>query len=451
MKVEPFICSTFLVLSFTTLAYVFEISKKRRRRKQKAEQSILKVCSLKQRDIERYGRQIVLPGFGVPGQKQLKESSILVVGAGGLGSTILPLLAGSGIKKIGIVDADIVDISNIHRQVIHYTRDQGRRKVESAREKLKLLNPSLIVECYVEMLNISNVEKIMRPYDVIIDATDNLEARYLINDSCYLMKKPLISGAAQGMEGQISVYVGDESGCYRCSFPKPPPQSQRMNCTDDGVLGPLPAIIGGLQALEAIKICSSTFESLKDHLVQFDGTDSSLVRLRRSKRSTCELCGINPSIKNLNDTENWLRHNHLLHQSLSCTTNLINSPQQLFKEISSVEYHTKFVQAKIDHLLIDVREAVQVEICSLKGSINLPLKHLRKKIVTVREHALQTHADRSQQWNDFKPIVVYCRRGIDSISAASILTEEFGFSSVYHLRGGLTEWARLVEGRKPVY
>jgi len=238
------------------------------------------------------------------------------------------------------------------------------------------------------------------------------------------------------------------NGCYRCTFNKPPPIAKRRNCSDDGVLGPIPAIIGSMQALEVIKLCSSSYEILEDRLLQFDGTSSSFhaIKLGKNRRKTCQLCGPNPTIKNLKHSYDWCVNNSLIDSACLAAEGAF-SGERAFTELSCHDYVEHFQQPKVKHLLVDVRETVQVGICSLTDSINIPLKKLKANIPHIRECvAIKPNSEGS-----YLPIVLYCRRGVDSKEAAHVLANTYGFAKVYHLRGGLVSWAQTIDNHLPIY
>jgi molybdopterin/thiamine biosynthesis adenylyltransferase len=250
--------------------------------------------------ILRYSRQIILDEFGYTGQEKLLNSKVLVVGTGGLGSPALFYLAAAGVGTLGLADFDTVGISNLQRQILHFTDDLGRKKVDSATEKLKKLNPDVKLITYPNRLTIDNVEEIISDYDVIIDAVDNFQARYLISDCCYFLKKPLVEGAVLGWEGILMTILPDnQSPCYRCLYPMPPEDGVIPTCSDVGILGAVAGTIGSLQALEAIKLITGIGETLSGRILTFDGVNLNFREIKWSRKSNCPLCGNNPTIKEL--------------------------------------------------------------------------------------------------------------------------------------------------------
>lgn len=251
------------------------------------------------KNILRYSRQLILKEIGYEGQNKLLNSKVLVIGAGGLGSPALYYLAAAGVGTLGIADFDTVSISNLQRQVLHFTNDLGRKKVDSAEEKLKELNPDVNILKYPHRLNLDNIEETVQEYDVVIDAVDNFPARYLISDCCYFMKKPLIEGAVLGFEGILMTIVPDKSPCYRCLYPVPPEDGVVPTCNDLGIMGMVAGTIGSLQALECIKVLLGIGQTLSGRIMTFDGLNLSFRDIEWKKKSTCPLCGEKPVIKEL--------------------------------------------------------------------------------------------------------------------------------------------------------
>ncbi|KNY29983.1 HesA/MoeB/ThiF family protein [Pseudobacteroides cellulosolvens] len=247
----------------------------------------------------RYSRQIILDGFGAEGQDKLKKAKILVAGSGGLGSPALLYLAAAGVGNIGVVDFDTVTISNLNRQVLHFTSDMGRKKTDSAEEKLYKLNPEVKVIKYNTRIHIDNVEDIISGYDVVIDATDNFTARYLISDCCYFMKKPLVEGAAVGLDGILMTIIPDETPCYRCLYPYPPEDGVLPTCSDVGILGAVTGVVGSMQALEAIKFITGMGQNITGRILTFDALASSFREVKWARRESCPLCGKEPKITEL--------------------------------------------------------------------------------------------------------------------------------------------------------
>lgn len=257
------------------------------------------IDTLMNNDTLRYSRQIILDGFGVEGQKKLKEAKVLVIGAGGLGSPALYYLAAAGIGTVGIADFDTVTLSNLNRQVIHFTEDIGKRKTDSAETKIKALNPNTTVIKYNFRLNAENIEEVVRGFDVVIDATDNFSSRYLISDCCYFMGKPLIEGAATGYLGILMTIIPGKTPCYRCLYPDPPEDGTTETCSDVGILGMVTGTIGSLEALEAVKLIAGIGETVSGRVILFDALSTEFIDFELLKKSECALCGNQPTITEL--------------------------------------------------------------------------------------------------------------------------------------------------------
>ncbi|KXN68064.1 molybdopterin biosynthesis moeb protein [Conidiobolus coronatus NRRL 28638] len=388
-------------------------------------------------EIKRYGRQLILPDLRYSGQLKLKNAKVLVVGAGGLGSPALLYLSTAGVGRLGVVDHDTLDLSNLPRQVIHPTRNVDKSKAESAKQTILSLNPNIIVDTYTELFDSSSALKIVEKYDIVLDCTDNVATRYLINDCCVLLNKPLISGSALKLHGQLTIYNYKGGPCYRCLYPKPPPPETVTNCSDGGVLGPVTGIIGCFQALEAIKMIIDNFE-YNPSLVIFSADRSQYftqVKLR-SKKLNCAVCGTKPTITELIDYVQFCSSGPM-DKSLNLKV--------LGKEdrISCLEYN-KIQQSKEDHILIDVREDVQFEICQLPNSINIPLNKLEKELDTIHS-----------KYDTKTPFYFLCRLGNDSQLAVAIykryLNEKGEDRVIKDIQGGLLSWTNEVDKDFPIY
>lgn len=386
--------------------------------------------------IHRYSRQLLVPAFGVQGQQKLLNSSILVVGAGGLGSPAALYLAAAGIGCLGIVDHDVVELNNLHRQVIHSESTIGHPKVQSAAAACRAINSLLKVVEHEVLLMPSNSVDIFKEYDVVVDATDNVPTRYLINDTCVALGKPLVSGAALGMDGQLTVYNYKGGPCYRCLFPVPPPQGTCQRCSDSGVLGVVPGIIGSLQALEAIKIASGIGEPLNKRMLILDALSTSIrvVKLR-SRNSDCNVCGDASHVR-VEDICHF-NYEHFTGSSLSDETPISVSAIPSSHRISVEEYFCCLMKGQ-SHLLLDVREPHQYSISALPHSLNIPLAVLKDKLPEV-----EVASQESQ-------IIVVCRRGNDSQLAVKYLRENGHFDAV-DIVGGLESWAKNIDPQFPMY
>ncbi len=362
-----------------------------------------------------------------------------MVGLGGLGSPCALYLAAAGVGKLGFVDFDRVDTSNLHRQIIHTENRQGMFKVESAKMACLAMNSSIQIETYTDGFQVHNALELVQQYDVIVDCSDNVTTRYMVNDACVLCNKPLVSASSVRMEGQLTVYHYDEQcPCYRCLFPNPPPAETVTNCSDGGVLGVAPGIMGSLQALEVQKILMGMKEGvLARKMILFNAKETSFRTIKlRNRQENCAICGKNPTITSIQSVE---------------SVNCLNIPKITLEEqnrISTVEYNEKLYDKNVPHLLLDVREKHQYDICCLEQSINIPLKQLSQNIEKVEELIKEKHGDEISP-KDF-PIYVVCRRGIASVSGTKILLDN-GFTNVKNIDGGVTSWKVHVDENFPGY
>lgn len=393
------------------------------------------ITKLNNNEIARYSRQIILSEIGVQGQLKLKRASVLVVGAGGLGCPSSLYLAGAGVGHIGLLDYDEVELTNLHRQLLHTESTVGLTKVDSARAYLEELNSQIEVSTHHTQLTSDNALAILERYDIIVDATDNVATRYLLNDACVLLKKPLVSGSALQLEGQLTVYNHKTGPCYRCLFPTPPPPGTVTNCGDGGVLGAITGVIGALQALESIKIILGNDGVLSGRLLLFDGHQSAFRNLKlRGKKADCAVCSENASLTKLIDYEQFC--------SMKATDK--DSHLSLLKphERITAQDYKSLLDRNIPHHLIDVRGANQFEICQLPSSINVPIEDILKNRRDVAEECREGD------------VFVVCRRGNDSQLAVQHLAplfEERGLSAPRDIVGGLHAWARTVDREFPIY
>lgn len=386
-------------------------------------------------EIARYSRQLLLPEFGVGAQKRLKSSSALIVGAGGLGCPCAQYLVAAGVGRVGIVDHDCVDKSNLHRQVLHSESGIGAAKAVSVAAALSDLNSDVEVVAIVECLTSANALEIMKEYDVVLDATDNVATRYLLNDACVLLKKTLVSGSALRFEGQLTVYNYRETGpTYRCLFPTPPPPETVTNCSDGGVLGVIPGTIGVLQALEAIKVLAGLGDVLSGRLLLFDGLAGTFrtVKLRPRKVEAVE------SISELVDYV----------QFCGAGANDKDEPLKIVAEsdrMSALELSST-LKSPSPSLVVDVRSEPEIEICSVPGTVSVPLNRIRRPGGKGEMMRLAKEAG-------VRELVLLCRRGNDSQVAASELREAMAKEGVRvrDVAGGLHAWARDVDKDFPVY
>ena len=380
---------------------------------------------LTREEILRYSRHLLIPEVGLEGQRKLKAASILIVGTGGLGSPAALYLAAAGVGHIGLVDYDVVDESNLQRQVIHATGTLGQRKVQSARQRLLDLNPAVHVEPFDEPFTSANAIRIAGPYEIILDATDNFPTRYLTNDLCVLTCKPLVYGAVFRFEGQASVFDARVGPCYRCLFPEPPPPGLVPSCSDAGVLGVLPGTIGTIQAAEAIKLLLGIGSSLVGRLLLYNALDMSFEYVKLKKNPHCKVCGPSPEVTGLIDYDAFCGVPGLGHDEGSAGRDWDISASDLAARLQRGE--------KIR--LVDVREPHELAISSLPGEELIPLGQLAARLPEL---------DSAQE------IVLFCKTGSRSSRALELLVSA-GFRKVKNLRGGINAWAREVDPELPVY
>ncbi|MCL7045245.1 hypothetical protein MKW94_013806 [Papaver nudicaule] len=397
--------------------------------------------------IYRYSRHLLLPNFGVQGQSNLLKSSILVIGAGGLGSPALLYLAACGIGRLGIVDHDVVELNNLHRQIIHAEAYIGQSKVKSAAAACRAINSTIQIEEYKEAFRTSNALEIMSKYDIVVDATDNAPSRYMINDCCVVLGKPLISGAAVGLEGQLTIYNHNGGPCYRCLFPTPPPSTACQRCSDSGVLGVVPGVIGCLQALEALKVASDVGESLTGRMLLFDALSAKIRIVKLRGRSLlCEACGENAAFTR--EVFQNFDYEKFTQTPLSTTPMKLKLIPENAR-ISSKEYKDKVDHGE-PHILVDVRPAHHFNIVSLPKSLNIPLSTLEAKLPAIVSALKDEEERKGPDSSSSASLYVVCRRGNDSQRAVDYL-HKMGFSSAMDIVGGLESWAQNVDSNFPSY
>ncbi|XP_030380557.1 adenylyltransferase and sulfurtransferase MOCS3 [Scaptodrosophila lebanonensis] len=386
-------------------------------------------------DIARFSRQLILPGFGVQGQLKLKNSAVLIVGMGGLGCPAAQYLAAAGCGRLGLVDYDIVERNNFHRQTLHSEKKEGMSKVDSARIALLELNSSCQIKCHTRLLNSLNAFSVLRAYDVILDCSDNVPTRYLLNDACVMLGKPLVSGSALKMDGQLTVYnYGADGPCYRCIYPVPPPPEAVTNCGDGGVLGAITGTIGALQALEAIKVIVGLGEVLAGRLLIYDGFSNLFRNIKiRSKRPNCHICSAEPLIRDLIDYE--------LFCGMHATDK--DNPLQLLEPEQRLNVFEYQELQSAPHLLLDVRQPAEFEICQLPSAVNMPLAEILDDSYVKRFS--------SQLESKEFPIVVLCRRGNDSQIAVQHMRNRYPDHSIRDVIGGLHAWSNKVDNGFPIY
>jgi sulfur-carrier protein adenylyltransferase/sulfurtransferase len=375
-------------------------------------------------EILRYSRHLLIPEVGLEGQRKLKNSSALIIGTGGLGSPVSLYLAAAGIGRIGLVDYDVVDSSNLQRQVIHGTSTVGKLKVESARAKLLDLNPEIQIDVYNEPYTSENALRIAKDYDIILDGTDNFPTRYLTNDVAVFLGKPNVYASIYRFDGQVSVFYAKEGPCYRCLFPEPPPPGLVPSCAEGGVLGVLPGTIGTLQATEALKVLLGIGEPLIGKLLLYNALDMSFDFVKLKKNPNCRVCGPNADIKELIDYEAFCGVPSHDHEEGSAGATWDITVQELAERV------------KTNHLkLVDVREPHELEISRLPNATNIPLGQL---------------AARLSELDSAEDMVLFCKSGARSTRALELLTSA-GFKKVKNLKGGINAWAREVDTSLPIY
>ncbi|XP_058893922.1 adenylyltransferase and sulfurtransferase MOCS3 [Kogia breviceps] len=405
-------------------------------------------AALSRDEILRYSRQLVLPELGVQGQLRLATASVLVVGCGGLGCPLAQYLAAAGVGRLGLVDYDVVEVSNLARQVLHGEALAGQAKVFSAAATLRRLNSA--VECvpYAQALTPATALDLVGRYDVVADCSDNVPTRYLVNDACVLTGRPLVSASALRFEGQLTVYHYGGGPCYRCVFPQPPPAETVTSCADGGVLGVVTGVLGCLQALEVLKIAAGLGPSYTGSLLLFDalGGHFRSIRLRR-RRADCAACGERPTVTDLQDYESFCG---------SAATDKCRSLQLLSPDerISVVDYK-RLLDSGSPHLLLDVRPPVEVDLCRLPHSLHIPLKHLERRnaeSLKLLGEAIREGKQGTQEGASL-PIYVICKLGNDSQKAVKILQSWTDLDSltVRDVAGGLMAWAAKIDGTFPQY
>ncbi len=378
---------------------------------------------LNQSEVTRYSRHLILPEIGLHGQKKLKKSRVLVIGAGGLGSPISLYLAAAGIGTIGLVDYDIVDETNLQRQVLYSTKEVGKPKLHVAKEKILTLNPNVTVNIHETRLNSSNALEIIKNYDIVVDGTDNFPTRYLVNDTCVMLGKPNVYGSIFRFEGQLSVFHAEKGPCYRCLYPEPPPPGLVPSCAEGGVLGVLPGIIGCLQANEVIKLVLGIGNPMIGRLLMFDALEMKFRELKLRKNPNCVVCGDNPTITELIDYEAFCGLNR--GEKEDSITDFEITPKEL----------ARLLQEGEPIQLIDVREPHERRINKIEPSILIPLRMI---------------ADQAKALDKDRLTVVYCRSGSRSAQALHVL-KSLGFKNVKNLAGGVNEWVKKVDPSQPVY
>jgi molybdopterin/thiamine biosynthesis adenylyltransferase/rhodanese-related sulfurtransferase len=373
-------------------------------------------------EILRYSRHLIMPEVGMDGQLKLKAAKVLCIGAGGLGSPLALYLAAAGVGTLGIVDFDVVDSTNLQRQVIHTTADVGRRKLESAAEKIKGINPYVQVKPFETKLTSANALDIVRQFDIVVDGTDNFPTRYLVNDACVLTGKPNVYGSIFRFEGQVSVFATQSGPCYRCLYPEPPPPGLVPSCAEGGVLGILPGLVGVMQATEAIKLILGKGEPLIGRLLLVDALGMRFRELKLRRNPDCPVCGAHPTVRELIDYNEF------------CGIRGEEKPVEAAVPAITVEELKQKLDARQDIFILDVREPHEYQICNLGGYL-IPLGELPKRV-----HELDSSRE----------IVAHCKMGGRSAKAVDFLRQA-GFRKVKNLTGGINAWAEKIDPTVPKY
>ena len=376
--------------------------------------------TLTQEEVLRYSRHLIMPEVGMEGQLKLKAASVLLVGTGGLGAPLAMYLAAAGVGRIGLVDFDVVDHTNLHRQVIHGTSDVGRPKIDSAIDSMREINPNVQLDRHEVALTSENALQIIADYDLVVDGTDNFPTRYLVNDACVLLGKPNVYGSIFRFEGQATVFAYKDGPCYRCLYAEPPPPGLVPSCAEGGVLGILPGVIGLIQATEAVKLILGVGEPLVGRLLLYDALAMRFRELKLRRNPECPVCGDQPTITRLIDYQEFCG---------------VRAPEQT----NNVEMDVLDLKKKLDRkeqfTLLDVREPHEIQIGRIPGSILIPLGDLEKRIAEL---------DRSAE------IVVHCKSGGRSSKAVEFLRKN-GYSNVKNLTGGILAWSDKVDPSVPKY
>ncbi len=388
--------------------------------------NVLQLESLTSNEVARYSRHLIMPEVGMDGQKRLKASKVLLIGAGGLGSPLGLYLAAAGVGRIGLVDFDVVDFSNLQRQILHGTQDVGRPKLESARDKIREINPEVQLDLYNERLSSANALSLFEPYDIVIDGTDNFPTRFLGYVACVLLIKPNVYGSIFRFDGQSSVFAPPEGPCYRCLYPEPPPPGEVPSCAEGGVLGILPGLVGCIQATEAVKLILGNGRPLIGRLLLYDALQMSFQEFKIRRNPKCPMCGDNPSITELIDYEQFCG---IRGQETKAEEMADSIPQITVKDL----------KARMDQgdclVILDVRNPNEYDICKLPGSILMPLPDLPQRF---------SELDQSEE------MVVHCRSGVRSMKAIQFLQQQ-GFTKLSNVEGGILAWSDQIDPTMPKY
>jgi adenylyltransferase/sulfurtransferase len=379
-------------------------------------------------EVARYSRHLIMPEVGVEGQKRLKASSVLLVGAGGLGSPLGLYLAAAGVGRLGLIDFDVVDFSNLQRQVLHGTPDVGRPKLHSARDRLQAINPEVRLDLYETRLSSANALDVLRPYDVIVDGTDNFPTRYLVNDACVLLGKPNVYGSIFRFDGQASVFWPGRGPCYRCLYPEPPPPGEVPSCAEGGVLGILPGLVGCIQATETVKLLLGRGEPLVGRLLLYDALQMSFREYRVRRNPRCPVCGDRPTIKQLIDYDQF------------CGVRGQEAPAPAASSVPGAgEITVEELKRRIDRgeelFILDVRNPEEFQIGRIPGSTLLPLPALPQRF---------------RELDPDRELIVHCKSGMRSQKAIDFLRSQ-GFTKLVNVKGGILAWSERIDPSVPKY
>ena len=379
---------------------------------------------LSNEEIGRYSRHLIMPEVGIEGQRRLKAASVLMIGTGGLGAPLGMYLAAAGVGRLGLVDFDVVEASNLQRQIIHGTKDVGRRKTESARDRLRDINPHIEIETHEARLSSDNAMRLFENYDIVVDGTDNFPTRYLVNDACVLSGKPNVYGSIFRFEGQASVFWAERGACYRCLYPEPPPPGLVPSCAEGGVLGVLPGIVGAIQATETIKIILGAEDILVNRLLLFDAWHMKFKEMKLRRDPQCPICGENPSIKQLIDYE------------VFCGVAPWQQPEPTKQEEITASELKRLLDLGENLQIIDVREPHEYEIARIPGSHLIPLGQVINRMTEI---------------DPARITVCQCKGGVRSAKAIQALLQAGFEGRLINLKGGIIAWSDKVDPKVPKY
>lgn len=388
-------------------------------------QGVFSEVAFSKDEVKRYGRHLIMPEVTLDGQKKLKAARVLCVGTGGLGSPLLAYLAAAGVGKLGIVDFDVVDASNLHRQIIHRSGSVGRPKVQSAVEAIRDINPYVQVQVFETSIRSDNALAMIKDYDVVVDGTDNFPTRYLINDACVLLDKPNVYGSIFRFDGQATVFWASRGPCYRCAYPEPPPPEMVPSCAEGGVLGVLPGVVGCIQATEVVKLAIGQGDLLAGRLLHFDALKMKFREFKLRKDPKCPICGESPVIKELVDYEQFCGG--------AAPVGWHNGHAEI--EEATVQELKAAWDQKREFDLVDVREPHEFRIVALPGSTLIPMSQF-----SARVHELDSARE----------IFVICKNGQRSANACKLL-HDAGFRKIKHVEGGLDAWTEEIDPELPIY